>query len=84
MITREEFDARLSQLEATLDRHGDRIVHRLDAINGRVRENEREVAVLKDRDARELNVTRNSAARSAAFVAAIVGAAVSWIFGRVQ
>ena len=80
-FTRAEFDARWSALNQSLDRHGDRIVERLDRINGRLRETETRVAVLEDRETRELSAARGSASKWGAGIAAIVSGAISVLWG---
>ena len=84
-ITRPEFDARMAQLEASLDRHADRIVERLDAINGRVRLTESRVAVLEDRDDRSDQVARAGGAWSGskwgAGIAALVSGLMTFFLG---
>ena len=80
-FTRAEFDARWSALDQSLDRHADRIVERLDRINGRLRETETRVAVLEDREARELSAARASAGRWGAGIAAIVSGAMTYLIG---
>ena len=78
-FTRSEFDARWNALDQNVDRQGDRIIERLDRINGRLRETETRVAVLEDRDAREIGVARSSASKWGAGIAAIVSGAVSFL-----
>jgi len=78
-LSRAEFDARLTSLDQALDRHADRIVVRLDAINGRVRSTETRVAVLEDRDATADATGRATAARWGAGIAALVSGVVSWL-----
>lgn len=80
-FTRAEFDARWNALDQSLDRHGDRIVERLDRINGRLRETETRVAVLEDRETRELTAARSLASRWGAGIAAIVSGAVTYLLG---
>ena len=80
-FTRAEFDQRWQHLDQSLDRHADRIVARLDKINGRLRETEQRVAVLEDRDDRELHAARSLASRWGAGIAAIVSASVSYFLG---
>ena len=83
-FTRAEFDARWNALDQNVDRQGDRIIERLDRINGRLRETETRVAVLEDRDAREIGAARGSASRWGAGIAAIVSGAVSYLLGGSQ
>ena len=80
-FTRAEFDARWSALDQNVDRQADRIIERLDRINGRLRETETRVAMLEDRDSRELSVARSSGGRWGAGIGAIVSGAVSYLIG---
>jgi len=80
-FTREEFNARSTALERSLDRHADRIVERLDQINGRLRDTETRVAVLEDRDSRDVATARNVSSRWGGGIAAIVSGAVSYFLG---
>jgi len=77
-LSRAEFDARLTSLDQALDRHADRIVVRLDAINGRVRSTETRVAVLEDREAQADATGRATATKWGAGIAALVSGVVSW------
>ena len=80
-FTRAEFDARWSALDQNVDRQADRIIERIDRINGRLRETETRVAVLEDRDGREIHAARAAASRWGAGMAAVVSGAVSYLMG---
>ena len=80
-FTRAEFDARWSQLDHNVDRQAERIIERLDRINGRLRETETRVAVLEDRAGREIYAARAAASRWGAAMAAVVSGAVSYLMG---
>ena len=80
-FTRAEFDARWSALDPNVDRQAERIIERRDRINGRLRETETRVAVLEDRDGREIYAARAAASRWGAAMAAVVSGAVSYLMG---
>ena len=80
-FSRAEFDARWNALDQSLDRHADRIVERLDRINGRLRATETRVAVLEDRESRELTEARNVSSRWGAGIAAVVSGVVTYLMG---
>lgn len=84
-ITRAELDARLDGLRAAINQGFDhqaklttRVVDRLDAINGRVRTTERDLAVLEGRAA----ALRGVASRWSAIVSAIVSGGMAWVLGK--
>lgn len=82
LITRAEFDARLTQLDQAVERHADRIVVRLDRLNGRVRHTETRTAILEDRASQDLQIARQAGSRWGAGIAAIVsGALAYWLHG---
>ena len=80
-ITRAEFEARISRLDAAVERGFDQVLGRLDQLNGRVRDTEQRVAVLEDRDGRDLQAARMSAARWGGGIAAIIAGIVSFFTG---
>ena len=80
-FTRAEFDARWSALDHNVARQDERIIERLDRINGRLRETETRVAVLEDRDGREIHAARAAASRWGAAMAAVVSGAISYVMG---
>ena len=75
-ITRPEFEARIQTLDQSIERGFDRVVDRLDALNGRVRENEIEIATQAERVA----TLRGTGARWGGVIAAIVSSATASIF----
>lgn len=82
LVTRAEFDARLTQLDQAVERHADRIVLRLDRLNGRVRQTETRTAVLEDRATQDLRIARQAGSRWGAGIAAVVsGALAYWLHG---
>ena len=79
-ITRPEFEARIQTLDQSIERGFDRVVDRLDSLNGRVRENEIEIATQAERVA----TLRGTVARWGGVIAAIVSSATAAVFNVVN